>query len=249
MQNDYERVVFISDIHAPFHDEKALAILYKFIKWFKPETVFIMGDMLDAYALSRFSKDPNGALHFQEEIDSATNILSDIRKNCGKKAKIYYLKGNHSARIQKFLWNNAKELSNLHILELPSLLNLKRFNIEYVEKGMMKYKGIMVKHGSVVRKYAGYSAKAEFEKNGCSGVSGHTHRAAIYMHTNAGGDYKWMEVGCLCDLNQEYLEGETANWQQSFGIGYFHKKTTRYQLELVNIIDGKAMYAGKEFIN
>jgi len=246
MQKDYERVVFISDIHAPFEDKKALAILYNFIKWFKPDTVFIMGDLLDAYAISRFSKDPEGALHFQEELDRAIDILKDIR-TISKKAKIYYIKGNHSGRIQKYLWNNAKELAGLHALELPNLLGLKRLNIEYVEKGMMMYKGVMVKHGSVVRKFAGYTAKAEFEKNGCSGVSAHSHRAAIYMQTNAGGDYKWMEVGCLCKLDQEYMEGETPNWQHSFGIGYFHKKTKRYQLELVNIIDKCAMYAGKEF--
>jgi len=248
MQKDYEKVIFISDIHAPFHDEKALKILYNFMDWFKPEVVFIMGDLLDCYAISRFTKDPEGALHFQEEIDSAISILKDIRSHA-KKAEMYYIRGNHEARVQKFLWNNAKELSKLHVLEVASLLNLKRLNIEYVEKGMMMYKGVMIKHGSVVRKYAGYTAKAEFEKNGCSGVSAHTHRAAIYMHTNAGGDYKWMECGCLCSLDQEYMEGDTANWQQGFGIGYFHRKTKRYQLELVNIIDGKAMYSGKEFNN
>lgn len=245
--NKYERVVFISDIHAPFQDDKALAILYNFIKWFKPETVFIMGDLLDAYAISRFSKDPNGALHFQDEIDTAIRIISDIRKVCGKAVKIYYIKGNHSARMQKYLWNNSKELAGLHVLEVPSLLNLKRFKIEYVEKGKMMYKGVMIKHGSVVRKYASYTAKAEFEKNGCSGVSGHTHRSGIYMQTNSGGDFKWMECGCLCSLEQEYMEGEIPNWQQGFGVGYFSKTSSRYQLDLVNIIDGKAMYQGREF--
>lgn len=244
--NNYERVVFISDIHAPFHDVKALSILYNFIKWFKPETVFIMGDLLDCYAISRFTKDPKGKLNFKKEIDSAKVILQQIRKVCGK-AKIYYLRGNHELRMQRYLWNRAEELSMMPELEVQSLLKLDDLKIEYIERGMTIYKGVMVKHGTIVRQYSGYSAKAEFEKNGCSGVSAHTHREASYMHTNSGGDYKWMETGCLCSLEQEYMEGQTPNWQQGFGIGYFSKTSSRYQLELVNIIDGKAMYAGKEF--
>ena len=245
--NNYERVVFISDIHAPFQDDKALQILYNFIKWFKPKTIFIMGDLLDAYAISRFTKDPKGKLNFKEEIESSREILKQIRV-CGGKAKIYYLRGNHEMRMQKYLWNRAEELSGLTVLEIPSLLKFEDLNIEYVEKGMMMYHDVMIKHGTIVRQYAGYSAKAEFEKNGCSGVSGHTHRAAIYMHSNAGGDYKWMECGCLCRLDQEYMEGEKPNWSQGFGVGYFSNTSKRYQLDLINIIDGKAIYNGKEFI-
>ncbi len=247
--NNYEQVVFISDIHAPFHDEDALEVLYSFIQWFKPQTIFIMGDLLDAYAISRFTKDPNGALHFQEEVDEAISILSHIRKVAGKKTKIYFIRGNHEQRMQKYLWNNAKELAGLHVLDVGQLLELKRFNIEYIEQGMMMYKGVMIKHGNVVKKYAGYSAKGEFEKNGCSGVSAHTHRQAIYMQTNTAGDYKWMECGCLCKLDQEYMEGQTPNWQQGFGVGYFSNDSNRYQLDLVSIIDGKAIYNCKEFTN
>lgn len=244
--NKYEKVVFISDIHAPFHDQKALNILYKFIKTFKPNTVFIMGDLLDCYAISRFTKDPNGKMRFKEEIEEARIILRKIREVSGS-AKIYYLRGNHELRMQRYLWNRAEELSMLPELEVPALLQLPQLNIEYVEKGMMMYKGVMIKHGTIVRQYAGYSAKAEFEKNGCSGVSAHTHRSAVYMHTNTGGEYKWMECGCLCLLDQEYMEGQRANWQQGFGIGYFKNNSNRYQFDLINIVDGKVLYDGQEF--
>ena len=106
---------------------------------------------------------------------------------------------------------------------------------------------MLVKHGSVVRKFAGYTAKAEFEKNGCSGVSAHTHRLATYRQSNESGDYIWVESGCLCKLDAEYLNGETANWQQGFSIGYFKEGSNRYLLETVPIINNKAMYGGQEF--
>ena len=246
MKTNYEKVLFIPDIHCPFQDDKALEVFYQFVQWFKPETIFIMGDLLDCYAISRFTKEPNGALKFQEELDTAVSVLERIR-HLNKKAKIYYIRGNHEARIQKFLWNNAKELSGLHALEIENLLEFKRLGIEYVKDGMMKYKGIIVKHGSVVRKYAGYTAKAEFEKNGCSGVSAHTHRQCIYRQNNAGGDYVWVEAGHLCDPNQEYLEGEKPNWMSGWGIGWFKKNSKRYHLELISLINYKAFYGGREF--
>jgi len=243
----FEKVLFIPDIHCPYHDEKALQVLYSFINWHKPDTIFITGDLLDGYAISRFTKDPNGALKFQSELDSAIEVLNDIRKRA-KKAKIYFIRGNHEARLQKFLWSNAKELSGLHALELENLLELKRLNIEYVKEGLIRYKGIIIKHGSIVRKYASYTAKAEFEKNGCSGVSGHTHRQGSYRHTNSSDAYAWLELGHLCDPNQEYLEGEIANWQQGWGLGWFKNNSKKYYLELVPLINYKAFYGGKEFI-
>ena len=248
MKLNYEKVLFISDIHAPFQDDKAVDLMLKFSKYFKPEVIFIMGDLLDCYAISRFTKDPNGALKFQEELDKAQDIIRKIRE-ANKKAKIYYLKGNHEYRIQKFLWNNAKELANLHALEIENLLALRHYKVEWVKEGNMMYKGLLMKHGSVVRKFSCYTAKAEFEKNGCSGVSAHTHRQGIYRQNNAGGDYIWMEAGHLCDPNQDYLEGEKPNWQQGFGIGYFKKGSKRFYLELIPIINHKAFYGGKEFTN
>jgi predicted phosphodiesterase len=243
---NYEKVLFIPDIHAPFQDDRALNILYQFIKWFKPSTIIILGDILDCYAISRFTKDPNGALKFQQELDEAQNILGQIRKSAPK-ADIRLIKGNHEARIQKFLWSNAKELANLHALEIENLLGLKNFNIKWIKEGMTNIFQLVVKHGSVVRKYSGYTAKAEFERNGCSGVSAHTHRQCIYRHSNNGGDYIWMETGHLADPNQEYLEGEKPNWQQGFGVGWFKKGSKRYHLELIPINNYKAFYGGLEF--
>ncbi len=244
--NEYEKVLFIPDIHCPFQDNRALEVLYSFMDWYKPDTIFIMGDVLDCYAISRFTKDPNGELKFQEELDEATNILRKIRHKA-KKAKIYLLRGNHELRVQKFLWTNAKALSGLHALEVESLLGLHKLDIEYIREGSLRYHGLMIKHGNIVRKFSGYTAKGEFEDNGCSGVSGHSHRLSIYRQTNSGGEYIWVEAGHLCNPKQEYLEGKVANWQQGWALGWFKKNSKRYHLETVNLVNYKAFYGGKEF--
>ena len=146
------------------------------------------------------------------------------------------------------MWSKAAELSGLRDLTVPHLLKLDEFGIEYIESGILRRGDTIIKHGNVVRKFSGYSANGEFQSNGLSGVSGHTHRLGIFCHTNAGGNYTWVESGHLCDDNQEYMEGKVANWQKGFAIGFYKNSGShRFNVNIIPIINGKAMWGGYEF--
>jgi len=246
-QPNYKKVVFVSDIHAPYQDNKAIKALRSFIRWYQPNEIIFLGDVVDFYAVSSFTKDPSRAIKLQEEIDEAVDILDRICK-LAPKAKKYFLKGNHEHRMQKYLWSKAAELSGLRNLQIPRLLKLDELKIQYIENGKMRYHDMMVKHGNIVRKFSAYSANGEFQSVGLSGVSGHTHRMGMFFHTNESGNYVWMECGHLCDDNQEYMEGSTANWQKGFGIGFYKNSGShRFNVNLIPIVNGKAMWGGYEF--
>jgi UDP-2,3-diacylglucosamine pyrophosphatase LpxH len=242
----YKKVLFVSDIHCPYQDKLALKAMYHFMDWFKPQEVIILGDLVDFYAVSRFSRQPERVLKLQDELDQAVGVLEQIRQHA-LKVNIYFLRGNHCDRLKKYLWSEAQELSGLRALRLEELLQFDRLKIKYEDKNQIHYKNVIIKHGSIVRKFAGYTAKGEFEKNGLSGVSGHSHRLAQYRHTNEADSYIWTEAGCLCQLDADYLEGCRANWQQGFAIGYFKENSNRFLIETVPIINKRAMYGGKEF--
>lgn len=53
-------VLVIPDTHSPFMHEGALDFLSKLNREFKPDKVIHLGDEVDAAALSRFEKDPDG---------------------------------------------------------------------------------------------------------------------------------------------------------------------------------------------
>lgn len=242
----YKKVLFIPDIHAPFHDKKWLASLILFIKFFKPKTIFIMGDVVDFYAISKFVKDPKRALELQDELDSAHKVLADIKKVSGT-AKVILIRGNHEHRLQRYLWTTAQELSGLRSLSVPELLELDELGIEYVERGRYNFHGIIIKHGNIVRKFSSYTAKAELERHGTSGVSAHTHRAGVNHYSNDSGHHAWWELGCGCRLDPEYMEGEKPNWQQGWGVGYFKERSKRFHIDFVPFVDDKAFYNGVEF--
>lgn len=242
----YKKMLYISDLHVPYQDEKALYVFSKFFRWYNPDEVYIIGDLIDFYSLSRFDKNPSRLHRLQEEIDMARSILNMWRSFY--KGKMWLLKGNHEHRLIKYIWGQAKQLSTLRSLELNKLLDLDKLDIRYIREGKIRRNNILVKHGNTIRKWSAYTAKAEQVLTGMSGISGHSHRLSQYYKTDERGTSKWVEVGCLCDLEPEYMEGKTANWQQGFGVGYENKKNSNiFNIEPVPIIDYHIVYQGYEF--
>ncbi len=246
MKTVFERSVFLPDLHVPHHDEKAFDCALGFVKKFKPEFVFIIGDWVDFYQLSKFDKNPARIPELQMDIDKTIECLRRLRA-CAPKAKIYYLKGNHENRLNRYLWSAAASLSSLRSIAVPELLQLKDLGIEYVETGSMMFHGFLVKHGNVVRTRSGYSATGELEKAGISGISGHTHRLSHIFKRHYGGMYSWTEIGCLCQLNPEYMEGQIPDWQQGLAFGYFKKGDQNFTVHVAPIIKGRLIYNG-EFV-
>jgi UDP-2,3-diacylglucosamine pyrophosphatase LpxH len=243
---NYRKTLIVSDLHVPFQDKKAVKSMLAFSKWYKPNYIFLNGDIIDFYAISRFDKDPKRIDSLQDEINETVDFLTEFR-NVNKKAIITYLRGNHEYRLIKYKWSQAKGLNSLDALKFGELLKLDKLNIDYQQSGRMKFGKTLIKHGDIVRQQSAYTARGEFERSGMSGVSGHTHRLGVHWKTNESGEYVWFEGGCLCDLSPEYMEGKTPDWQQGFIIGNYNPKNQLFNLDQVQIVEGRAMYGGMEF--
>lgn len=208
--------IFLNDIHFPYQDDFTLDNVLKFIADHSPKTIFLNGDIIDFYTLSRFDKDPVRITHLQKDLDALDNFLKKLRQAVPQ-ATIYYTEGNHEHRLIKYLWSHP-EIAALKALQIEELLNLKAHTITWIpQEETFVYHGHIITHGTVVRKGASMSAKGEFEKYGFSGISGHTHRAGVYSHRNFRGTFQWIENGCLCDMNPGYVLA--PDWQQAISVG------------------------------
>lgn len=116
-------------------------------------------------------------------------------------------------RIQRYLKKHP-ELYSLDALKLPNLLGLDKFNIEYSDKGI-KLGSLKIIHGTIVRKFSGYTARAEMEKNDCSGISGHCFSEDVEVLTPNG----WVPI---IDVNI----GDT--------VGTINKTTQAFEFNKVN---------------
>lgn len=209
------REVNLSDLHVPYQDNYAVALALKVVQRVKPDAVNVLGDLCDFYKLSRFDKDPD-AFDLQTELDEGREFFGMLRRVHG--GTVRFLPGNHELRLHKYL-NRNPELHGLDVLSLPTLLRVTEYGVDYYEHEIEIVPGkLIAKHGDVVRKYAGYSAKAELERDGygVSTITGHTHRLATIHSTYRGSTVVGIENGCLCDLEPEYVRN--PNWQHGLSI-------------------------------
>lgn len=226
------KFVVVSDIHFPFQDDNAIKAFFKFLKEHTVDTIILNGDIMDCYDVSRFDKDISRTNSLQREINLVNKFFSRIRE-INPEAKVIFIKGNHCDRIERYL-KKHNELFSLDVLKIPNLLNLEKFNIEYYDK-FYKLGSLKITHGSVVRKFSGYTAHAEMDKNDCSGISGHTHRLGAFYKKTPARYLAWFEGGCLCDINPEYVDN--PDWQQGFIYGAVDKDS--FTVEIVPILEGK----------
>ena len=198
--------IVVSDVHFPYHDPKAINAVKRFIKATPIDVVVFNGDILDMYDVSSFDKSPDRINSLQEELNMAMKLFGDIRKELPE-AEMVYVEGNHEYRLKRYLMRHP-ELFSLEALQLPNLLKLDKFNIKYTDKPY--YLGnLKITHGSIVRKFAGYTAKAEMEKNDCSGISGHCFSEDVEVLTPDG----WKKV---IDVNIGDTVATISKEDQSF---------------------------------
>lgn len=89
-----EKIVVIPDIHAPYHEPRMLAELIA--REPDADRAICMGDISDAYALSRFVK--YDWMPFREEWASVTAVMQAISEAF---PKVDVIVGNHDARAEK----------------------------------------------------------------------------------------------------------------------------------------------------
>lgn len=230
------------DFHVPYEDSVVIDLMLDWCKLVQPE-IIILHEIHDFYELSRFDKNPARKESLQKEIDEANDYIFKFRKVCPK-SRIILLESNHLDRLRKYLWRKAPELDSLRCLQLDKLLELEKLNIEL--KPFFMFKGVLFKHGDIVRKFSSYTAKGEFEREGVSGASGHSHRLGMYFHRVRGGAYVWVEGGCGCKLTAEYVDGIT-NWQNGFSYFSFEEKGKHFTPHVVPIINHQLAWGGKVF--
>ena len=241
-----KKVLIFSDVHIPYEDAKAILALFKYIKSYKPDLIYINGDLIDFYNLSTFDQCPDRRANTAEELERTKHFLSILRATAGDECEIVYLHGNHENRLQRFMWSNP-EMASIDALSLKNLLDLDKYNIQEVEVNrdywsketghaicgdMVIMHGDNRLNGGKTSQYAGYSVKGTMLNGLQQSVAiGHIHRLAIIHHTTPYNTLIGLEGGCLCQLPK------SSNWQQGF-ITFTLKGERTYNHRLHRIEDG-----------
>lgn len=241
-----ERSIVISDLHIPYQDKRACNKVLKFIEYFKPDKIFINGDLIDCMDISSFDKPLERHKDLSEEIEEAKDFLMKLRFS-NLKSSIIYIFGNHEFRLDKYLAKNARELYGLKGLTLEEQLDLKTLDItpynNHTKENFYQYGKLLIGHWNKVCKYGGFTAKNLLEDKGMSIIQAHTHRLGSSYKRDFDGQKGGWEGGCLCDLDPNYCN--RPNWQLGFITIHKDKKSDQFKVTPVEIIDYRIIYGNK----
>ncbi|MFL6569285.1 MAG: UDP-2,3-diacylglucosamine diphosphatase, partial [Chthoniobacterales bacterium] len=85
------RTAWVSDLHLGTRTSNATAFL-QFLREYEPETLYIVGDLIDVWSLNR------GIYWPQEHNDVIQKILRAARKG----TRVIYIPGNHDEFVARF---------------------------------------------------------------------------------------------------------------------------------------------------
>jgi len=238
-------VMGVSDIHVPYHDMVLVDATIQLAKDLDPDIFIINGDTNDFFGLSRFNRSLERRDMLQTELDQGKQIRRAY-KEAIPNADFHETLGNHEERLLTYPGFNAPMLSSLDALKPSKLMGLEELEIKHwPTNGFRLQEDFLVEHGSIVRSQSGASAKARLEQTLISGVMGHVHR--LDTHRRQGyKDLVWIEQGCLCMLNPDYVKSE-ANWKQGFWIGTFSVKTGNFNVQTVPSVGHGFIFDNKHY--
>lgn len=236
----------IPDTHTPYHDRRAVDLVLKVAKIWRPDCVTIQGDFWDCESVSSHLKGPNSHRHLDQEAED-TNALLDRFDALKPKKKIYVM-GNHEDRLSRYLLARAPEVYNL--ISVEKILRLKERGWIVVPYGKSIQWGYMnfTHDDDNAGPNAVRSALSSFQTN----ISiGHIHRMLVEYQGNAQGKtHVGASYGWLGDASKiEYLKRVKVmrNWQLGFGLNYMDTRGVVY-ITPVPIIDYRCMVEGKLYL-
>ena len=199
------KLLVISDSHIPFHDVQAIKTALEYGELKKVDGILLNGDIADFYSVSRFIRLPN-LRNFKKELDVVKLFLENLRKRYPN-YKIFYKAGNHEARLEKYIIQNAPDLFGLTDVQLPDILGLRPLRIEYIdERTIMNFGKLSIAHGSEIFG-GGINVARNFRiKSRVSILFSHFHRYQTDVVPTLDGKHQggW-SVGCTCGLRPDYM--------------------------------------------
>jgi len=234
---DDDVCLIMGDLHIPFQDDAAIAAMLDYADTCQPNIIAIMGDMLDFYQISTFSKHPIRSKRLFEEITQGTEFLRMLRDRYPA-ARIILYEGNHEARLTKYVLDKAPQLAELLDDFLPDKLKLKEIGVEYITTPFQIGK-LWYLHGH--EKGAG-SYNPEYITNVMMQYV-YDHFIVLHYHRRQDKVYKRIGNRYLRASAIGYLAGEMDyakmnKWQQGFAIVRYHQDG-EFSIDNKTIINGQ----------
>jgi len=185
-----ERILNISDLHAPYHHKDALDFLADLNREYKPTRIICLGDELDKHRLSFHDSDPD-LLGEGDELNAAIKVIADLKKLF---PKMDILESNHGSLVYRKAKHHG--IPRQYLKSYNDVLGVDdqwRWHFDLT---------VMLPNGQPCYYHHGKSADVMKLSQGMSMscVQGHFHNdLSVKYWGNPLGLYFALQSGCLID--------------------------------------------------
>jgi hypothetical protein len=190
----------------------------------QPQAIVLNGDVLDFPTVSRHSRicwEERPTL--KDEIAEGQARLREIEK-ASPNSQLYWIRGNHCARLESHISSRAPELEGLIGTRLADHFS-DRWQHAWslaVNPGEEGNPELMIQHRITGGQQAGFR---NVQKAGCSVATGHSHILLTTPLTDWSGTKWGTQTGCLANVQSQhfaaYTETGPCSWQSGFVVFTF----------------------------
>lgn len=213
-------VLVFSDAHFwPGVRSTAFKALLTFIRELKPKAIINNGDAFDGASISRYPRigwDSKPSVI--DELKACRERLGEIEE-AANGAKLYWPLGNHDARFENRLAQNASEFEGVQGFSLKD-----HFTAWLPCWSVWINEDVVIKH----RLKGGIHATRNNTLNaGKTTFTGHLHQLKVTPLDDYNGTRWGVDTGTLADPSgpqfTDYLEDGFTDWRSGFAVATFHE--------------------------
>lgn len=223
--------IFVSDLHLPYTDWKAVELALAIIADVKPEFVSGYNDLFDFTGYGRWlDTRPPAAQLWDDNIDNAIKTAAEWHrtiKRFSPETLILQVLGNHDKWLFQYLRTERNGYTEKNIWEFMGEMEnqgvLQFTNAETNAENVIKISpGLKWVHGASTAALLSTVGKNTIERMGEDGlffntVAGHTHRSGEVKHLGV----KHWNAGKLCIDDMSYLK-HPGRWDTGIVINEFY---------------------------
>jgi hypothetical protein len=245
------RYIVIPDTHAPFHNRKALALVFLVARTLfaqlKPEQrgLITLGDFFDFFAVSFHSKAPDRRDTLEHEVDEGNELL-DYMDKLGAQHK-YFIEGNHEHRLGRYLAEKAPELFGL--VSVQKLFKFEQRGWKFIPYKRSLQLGKQRFTHDLERAGANAHRQAIIDVGLHNIIIGHTHRLGYEVIGCIDGI---PHLGCALgwlgdheDVDYRHRDRALREWSLGFGVVDISPEGYSYVQPVPILPDFSCMAAGQ----
>lgn len=235
----------LNDVHLPYHDKRTVELALDTAVRRGATGILLNGDILDSHELSDFDKDPS-APRYAAELEAGKQFFTYVRERFAgrklrKNPRVVFKAGNHEERLDRYIMRKAPAFWQLKNVQLPELLEMRRFGIEFVgDKRVIRLGKLNVIHGHEYRSTIQAPvnpARGLFLRSKATALCGHFHQTSEHHEPTIEGRPKgcW-STGCACQLNPQY--SPLNKWNLGFAMVEV-ANSGEFSVQNLRVMDGE----------